>query len=157
MTTCAFFLLKHAAKNREEWLKRFYAIGKDAVRSRKQGELFGFLIEPSSNAESLRNKLRRGGVELTQSISNRPYLRGHSGAFLVRMDQPYSGFAKALLERQHYPDLRDNSGHPIQPYDVTAHTLSLLMGVTIEPLMSSIKAPSVSETPQLQERSLSPN
>jgi hypothetical protein len=36
MTTCAFFLLKHAAENREEWLKRFYAIGKEAVRPRRK-------------------------------------------------------------------------------------------------------------------------
>ena len=46
MTTAAFLLLDHAATNREQWLRRFYAVGKEAVRPRRPGELFGFLIEP---------------------------------------------------------------------------------------------------------------
>jgi hypothetical protein len=55
------------------------------------------------------------------------------------MDQPYGAFAKALLERQRYPDLRDASGHPVAPYDVTAHTLSLLMGVEVTPVFAPFK------------------
>src|SRR5260370_3522732 len=35
MTTVAFFLLKHAARNREDWLQRSYEIEKEAVRPRK--------------------------------------------------------------------------------------------------------------------------
>ena len=42
MTTTAFSLLKHSADNREKWLSRFYAIGKEAVRPRKKDELYGF-------------------------------------------------------------------------------------------------------------------
>ena len=64
MTTAAFLLLDHAAQNREQWLRRFYAVGKEAVRPRRPGELFGFLIERSGNTEALLNILRRGGVEV---------------------------------------------------------------------------------------------
>jgi len=139
MTTAAFLLLDHAATNREQWLRRFYAVGKEAVRPRRPGELFGFLIEPSKNSQTLISILQRGGVEVTTSSAR--FKIGTSelpdGTRLVRIDQPYGAFAKALLEVQRYPNLRDETGHPIAPYDVTAHTLSLLMDVAVHP----VKAP----------------
>src|SRR5881392_39317 len=56
MTTVAFFLLKHAAQNREHWLQRFYEIEKEAVRPRKSGELFGLVFEVSGlGSERLRD------------------------------------------------------------------------------------------------------
>src|SRR5215204_200177 len=67
MTMAAFLLLDHAAQNREQWLRRFYAVGKEAVRPRRPGELFGFLIEPSPTSETLLNILKRGGVEISSS------------------------------------------------------------------------------------------
>src|SRR5882672_2724430 len=48
MTTAAFLLLKHASQNREQWLRRFYEIGKEAVRPRRKGELRGFVIPIAS-------------------------------------------------------------------------------------------------------------
>ena len=67
MTTAAFLLMDHAATNREQWLRRFYAVGKEAVRPRRPGELFGFLIERSKNSPALINILQRGGVEITSN------------------------------------------------------------------------------------------
>ena len=141
MTTAAFLLLQHAADNRVEWLQRFYGIGKEAVRPRRPGELFGFLIEPSANAQHLVAILDRGDVHIetpkegtTLRIGKRTF---PEGTMIVRMDQPYGAFAKALLEVQRYPNLRDAAGHPKPPYDVTAHTLPLLMGVEVH----SVTAP----------------
>jgi zinc carboxypeptidase len=141
MTTGAFLLLDHAATNREQWLQRFYAVGKDAVRPRRPGEPFGYLIEPGENAHALLGILARGGVEFSTPKEGTNFKIGTrtlpNETILIRMDQPYGAFAKALLENQRYPNLRDAEGHPIAPYDVTAHTLPLLMGVTVHP----VKAP----------------
>jgi len=141
MTTAAFLLLDHAATNREQWLQRFYAIGKEAVRPRRPGELSGYLIEPSDNSVHVLAILAKGGVEFTEPKAGTNFKIGTralpDGTILIRMDQPYGAFAKALLEVQRYPNLRDAEGHPIAPYDVTAHTLPLLMGVVVHP----VKAP----------------
>ncbi|MEQ1921801.1 MAG: M14 family metallopeptidase [Pyrinomonadaceae bacterium] len=119
MTTAANALLFHAATNREKWLTRFYEIGKEAVRPRKNGEEFGFLFDQFSlGGEQFRGILEFAGVKVTET---------NDGA-LVRFDQPYGAFAKTLAENQKYPDLKNERGEPIPPYDVTAHTLPLLMG-----------------------------
>lgn len=142
MTTAAFLLMRNAAENRVEWLQNFYAIGKEAVRPRRPGELFGFLIEPTRpNSGALLTTLTRGGVEITPAKDGTNFKIGTrtfpEGTQLVMMDQPYGAFAKTLLEVQRYPNLRDGTGHPTAPYDVTAHTLPLLMDVEVQ----AVKAP----------------
>jgi hypothetical protein len=147
MTGAAFSLLNHAANNREKWLTRFYEIGKDAVRPRRSGEIAAYVLpspklEPNgspSDAHFRRTELleilRRGGVETKTVAAFR--VGGTTfpdGSVVVPIDQPYGAFAKALLEKQNYPNLLDQNGNPIQPYDVTAHTLTLLMDVEAVPL-----------------------
>jgi hypothetical protein len=135
MNTAAFLLLRHASENREEWLHRFYEIGRDAVRPRKKGELYAFLIPAQGNLSSI---LVRGGVEAEVTTNAIAYKMAYnSSPAVVRMAQPYGNFAKALLETQKYPDLRDPSGNPISPYDVTAHTLPLLLGEEAKPIYES--------------------
>ncbi len=142
MDAAAFLLLRHAAEHRQEWLQRFYEIGKEAVRPRKDGELFAYVIPAAANSGRLIDILERAGVEV--DFPGRFTAGGRSypqGTAVVRMAQPYGGFAKALLEAQHYPDLRDAQGQPIPPYDVTAHTLSLLMNVPATPISTPFQLP----------------
>jgi hypothetical protein len=135
MTATAFSLLDHAADNREKWLSRFYEIGKEAVRPRKDGELFAFVLPPQSDnrREKILDIMDRAGVKVEHplrfKIGGAAYPDETS---VIRVDQPYGAFAKALLERQSYPNLLDNNGHPIAPYDVTAHSLPLLFGVKVD-------------------------
>ena len=137
MTTASFSLLKHAADNREKWLSRFYAIGKEAVRPRKNRELRGFLLNgkgsrtynlKSENIDYLIDILERAQVEMDETTK---------GIF-VSIAQPYGSFAKAILENQNYPNLKDETGNPIPPYDVTAHSLSLLMDTKFEMIYKSL-------------------
>ena len=136
MTTVAFLLLKHAAENREHWLQRFYEIEKEAVRLRKDGELFAYIIPDTRHRPDLVKALIHADVEFD---APQPFTAGGvrypEGTLVIKMAQPYGGLARALVEPQKYPDLRDSTGRPIPPYDVTAHTLSLLMDVNVIPVM----------------------
>ena len=134
MTTAAFSLLNHAASNREQWLSRFYEIGKEAVRPRKDGELFAYLVDTSQKdyTPTLLFALMSAGIDVRFAapftINGRLYKR----TAVVRLDQPYGDFARALFEPQLYPNLLNSDGQPIPPYDVTAHSLALLTGTRFE-------------------------
>lgn len=148
MTTAAFTLLQHASQNRERWLSRFYEIGKEAVRPRRRGEQWGFAILPAEKGNAdvlLGNVMRRAGVEINDAGASRAFVaKGKTyppGTKFISLRQPYGSFAKTLLEAQNYPNLRDASGHPIAPYDVTAHTLPLLMGVNVRAITAPFDYP----------------
>ncbi|HEX8494846.1 MAG TPA: M14 family zinc carboxypeptidase [Pyrinomonadaceae bacterium] len=135
MTSAAFSLLDHAAQNRVRWLTRFYEIGKEAVRPRRKGELWGYQLVPTSkNYLLLIAALQRGGVQVDWCETGKRRNSAISVAQYVKLAQPYGAFAKALLENQAYPNLRDAAGQPVAPYDVTAHTLSLMTGVDVKPV-----------------------
>jgi hypothetical protein len=141
MTTAAFKILKHASANREKWLSRFYSIGKEAVRPRKKGELWGYQISKNSyesTSGSLIGILMRSGIVVENIRKFDP--ENDDESVFVKMAQPYGLFAKTLLENRIYPDLKDDNGNPISPYDVTAHTLPLLMDVKVEKLFKPIKS-----------------
>jgi Zinc carboxypeptidase len=148
MTTVAFLLLKHAAQNREHWLQRFYEIEKEAMRPVRAGEVAAYVIparkgetlDETRNRETLVSILDRAGLEVIRtgpSLETSKYFK--EAAAVVNLNQPYGSFARALLQPRIYPDLRDSTGRPIPPYDVTAHALPLLMNVQVVPAYSPIK------------------
>ncbi len=142
MTTAAFSLMKHASDNREKWLSRFYAIGKEAVRPPKDGETFAYIFDNSDKKYSLLfwNSLERAGVEY-KDVGKFTYNGKTYGDFttIIPMNQPYADFARAMIDSQIYPDLRDEKGQPIPPYDVTAHNLALLTNTKFIKVTTPIK------------------
>ncbi len=117
--------LYQAATRREDLLRNFYRIGQRAVERKTP---FAYWIPPGQTDPGATRKLVEtlefGMVEVDYRTD---------GGYLVKLAQPYGAFAKTLLERQHYPDRRAYPGGPPQrPYDVTAQTLPLLMGVRVE-------------------------
>ena len=124
-------LLRQAAQRREDLLRNFYEIGRRALGRTTP---YAFVVpaeqQDPAAAQKLLETLAFGMVEIE---------RDASGSHLIRMQQPYGAFAKALLERQIYPELRRYPGGPIRrPYDATAHTLPLMLGVRVDAIETPI-------------------
>ena len=129
-------VLTNAARLRENWLRNFYRIHKKAVTRTEPP--YAFLVPANqkdmSTAVKMMEVLQIGGVEIhraRESFSINDF-RYPEGTYIIYTAQPYGGFAKALLEKQVYPEFREYPGGPLKtPYDVVAHTLPLLMGVDV--------------------------
>jgi hypothetical protein len=135
MEAGAMALLSNAARNRRYWLENFYRINKRAVGRWEQWPTVWVIPAEQRNQTGLDAVLRiltMGDVEVRVAAND--FTAGgrqfSAGSFVVPLNQPYGSFAQAMMERQIYPDLRQYPGGPPQPpYDVTAHTLGLLMDV----------------------------
>src|SRR5256714_909786 len=154
-TDSAYALLGQAARYRARWLSNFLAVGWHAVRGWR-GWPYAYVVPKGQDTiatATLLGILHRGQVEIratTQSFTVAGE-RVASGSYVIVLRQPYAAFAKALLEVQHYPDRRlYPGGPPERPYDVTAHTLPLLMGIIAIAAIDSLRIPlSASITPRI--------
>ena len=153
----AVALLTNAAKNRRFWLENFYRVGERAVAG-WDGWPAAWVIpagqENVVGVQSLLRTLTLGDVEVRRTeeafmAAGAPYA---AGSHVVLMQQPYAAFAQTLLTVQEYPDLREYpGGPPKRPYDVTAHTLPLLMGVEAHALEA---APEVALSGPIEDQSV---
>jgi hypothetical protein len=146
-TAGAMAMLDHVARNADQWRRLSYAVGQRAVAGWR-GWPWAFVLPTITQDQTalgaLLEILRHGQVEVRQALQ--PFALGaerySAGTYVVVLRQPYAAFAKALLERQAYPDLRAYpGGPPLQPYDVTAHTLPLLLGVRVVTATDSLAVP----------------
>jgi hypothetical protein len=133
-------LLRNAARNRRFWVDNFYEVNRRAVVGWPSWPRYWVIPEVRGDRVGLDAMLRiltMGSVEVHRA--SEPFVAGgrsfSAGTYVVPMNQPYASWAQTLLEVQEYPDLRDDvGGAPVRPYDVTAHTLPLLMGVEAYPV-----------------------
>ena len=145
-TDVSLALLDHAARYRDHWLDNFLSIEWHAVRGWR-GWPYAYVIPRQQDTIALATLLGiliRGDVEIR--VSQQAFSVGNqrlpSGSYVVVLRQPAAAFAKTLLERQHYPDRRlYPGGPPERPYDVTAHTLPLLLGLTVLPVSDTLRVP----------------
>ena len=137
--------LEHLAKYRTRWLENFHRVHRDWVD--REEPPYAFVVpadqrDPFATYELL-EILHFGEVEIDRARA--PFTAGGesypAGSWVINLAQPYGAFAKTMLERQVYPDLRYyDGGPPIPPYDVTAHTLGLLMGVDVDRIDVPVEA-----------------
>jgi hypothetical protein len=137
-------LLYQAAIRRADMLKYFYEINRNNV---ERPTPYAFVVPVSQRdpgaARKMLETLAFGETEIQRAPDNFT-ADGKSfaaGTYVVSMHQPFSGWAKTLLEKQDYPDLREfPGGPPKRPYDVTAQTLPMLMGVDVVTVKDSFRA-----------------
>ena len=137
--------LEHMAKYRVRWLENFHRVHRDWVE--RDEAPYAFVVpadqrDPFATYELL-EILHFGEVEIHRAraafeAAGRTW---PAGSWVIQLAQPYGAFAKTMLEVQEYPDLRYYpGGPPIPPYDVTAHTLGLLLGVDVRRIDEPLEA-----------------
>ena len=136
-----------AADLREPLLRGMYAAQLRSVHP-PEGTPYAFVVPTeqvdSPTAVKMLEVLRVGDVEVERAAAA-PFTAGgrrySAGTYVVRVAQPAGRFAKTVLERQEYPRLFQYPGGPLDPpYDVTAHTLPLLMNVRVDTIAAPFEA-----------------
>jgi len=137
-------LLYQAATKRTDMLRYFYTINKDNVeRATPNAFVVPVAQRDPGASKKMLETLASGDIEIERAsdgftADGKSYA---AGSYVVSMHQPFSGWAKTLLEVQDYPDLRlYPGGPPKRPYDVTAQTLPMQMGVEIATIKDGFKA-----------------
>src|SRR5256714_929040 len=123
------FAMNYVANNRERFLNNFYLKSKRSILKAANEGPTAYVIPADEarpvEAADMVNLLRLMGVEVHTatkefSVGDKKYA---AGAYIVRMDQPYSRMADMLMDTQYY-----NAGDP-RPYDDTGWTVGALRNV----------------------------
>lgn len=143
--TAAVAGISHVAKYHTEFLSNFYKVHRDWVSYK--GPVHAFVVpagqrDPLATYELL-DILKMGEVEIDQAKA--AFTAGGksypAGSYVIKLAQPYGAFAKTMLEKQEYPDLRlFPGGPPKPPYDVAGHTLGYMLGVNVQSIDKPFEA-----------------
>jgi zinc carboxypeptidase len=154
-------LFLDAAQNRRAWVEGYAAQADRALAAEPawgNEKWPSAIVIPKTQTDTQALKrliwtLQHGQVEFRESTTP-VTAEGKTfppGSYVVLTRQPFGAYAKALMERQKYPDLFDYpGGPPKRPYDVTAHTIPLLFGVDVAHVMGEPPAtgPVLKEIPE---------
>jgi hypothetical protein len=112
-------VLDLASKYREQLAYNKYRAARDTIERYTKEPPYAYEIprvqRDAPTAALLMERLMMQGIEVHQATE--------PDAWVIRMDQPFSGLVKELFEPQQYPNVSQ------RPYDVTGWTLPMQMGV----------------------------
>jgi hypothetical protein len=135
--TATMALLDTAADRRETLLRQIYDVNKATLDEARKGTPSAFVIPAQTQhdpreATHLVETLQMAGVGVYRAgaefqADGKTY---DAGTFVIPMTQVFSRYAKDMLEKQTYPEVRRSPTSPPEPpYDVTAWSLGMLLGV----------------------------
>ena len=130
-------LLDTAADHREQLLRQIYEVNRATVEAGTKGDLSAIIISVEKQhvpreAYHLVERLQMAGVEVSRAEADfeADGKKYSAGTFVIPMNQVFARYAKDLLEKQTYPEVRRSpTSAPEPPYDVTAWSLGMQMGV----------------------------
>lgn len=139
--------LESAARFRRSILENFWTMNREAVERGASEPPYAFVVPPGQHdpvaAARLVELLLEHGVRVERATA--PFTAAGvtypAGTPVLRAAQPYRPFLLTMLRRQRYPEVRPYVDGPvIPPYDVTAWSLPLLMGVDVVEVESAFAA-----------------
>ncbi|HWF06633.1 MAG TPA: M14 metallopeptidase family protein, partial [Candidatus Angelobacter sp.] len=120
--------LETMSKYRRELLRGVASMAEEAVKSADPNEYWRIPLEGQRDpieVIQLITLMWEHGVEVLQS--------GDKKAYLIPTAQPYGRFVDEMMGIQRYPEVHPAQGSGIlEPYDVAAWSLPLMMGVKVE-------------------------
>ncbi len=128
-----------SSQYRREILENFYRMGREAAEAGAKSSPRAWIVSPEQHdpvaAGNLLELLLLHGVRV--QTADEPLTVGRTtypiGTAVIPAAQPYHAFLRTMLQPQRYPEVVPHVGGPIiPPYDVTAWSLPILMGVEIE-------------------------
>ncbi|HEY7215118.1 MAG TPA: M14 family metallopeptidase [Thermoanaerobaculia bacterium] len=142
--------LESASRYRESLLTNFYRMAREATERGATEPPYAFIIPADQRdpvaAALLVELLLRHGVRIERAAA--PFTVGRAayaaGTYVILAAQPYRAFLLTMLRRQRYPEIVPYAGGPIMaPYDVTAWSLPLSMGVDVAEAESPVSGASL--------------
>jgi hypothetical protein len=155
-------LLDTVADRREALLRQIYEVNRVTIENGRKGDPSAILIPVDTQhdpheAAHLVDRLQLAGVEVYRAgaafdAEGASYA---AGTFVIPMSQVFARYAKDILEKQTYPEVRRSPASPPEPpYDVTAWSLGMLLGVdhvvVRRPLPETVTLTRVNDAPTLE-------
>jgi hypothetical protein len=153
-------LLETAADRRETIMRQIYEVNRQTIEDGKKGNPSAILVpverqQDAREAAHLVEKLQMGGVEIYRADA--PFeadgTKYGAGTFVIPMTQVFARYAKDMLEKQTYPEVRRSpTSAPEPPYDVTAWSLGLLLGVDtvfVKSALPAVRMTKVDDAPKM--------